>query len=305
MGGGMAENLAKSGHQLTVFDVFEPATHRFAEQGVAVASSLGELVENNELLFTSLPGPTQVEQIVLGPDGILEKARAGTVYFDLSSNSPEVVKRLSAELAQAGVSMLDAPVSGGPAGAAAGTLVLWVGGDPDIFARYESVLGAFSGARCHVGVIGAGTATKLCHNLLANMVIASVAEVFTLATKAGLDPLALWKALQYGVVGRLRPLDHAVKQFLPNRYEPPMMQLKLGHKDVALAVKLGKELGVPLRMANLVDEEISEAINKGLGELDSRAFMKLQVERAGVDIEVDPEELRIAVEQAADYHRRS
>jgi 3-hydroxyisobutyrate dehydrogenase len=303
MGGGMAANLAKSGHSLTVFDTFAPATRPFAERGVAVAGSLDELVAGSDVIFTSLPGPVQVEEIVLGPGGIRENARKGSVYFDLSSNSHTTVIRLSKELAEAGVSMLDAPVSGGPSGAASGNLVLWVGGDKEAFERYESVLQSFASVSRHVGAIGAGTVTKLSHNLLGNMIFASLAEVFTLATKAGLDPLDLWKALQFGVVGKARPLDHAVKQFLPNQYEPPSMQLKLGHKDVGLAVRMGKDLGVPMRLANLVDEEITEAIGRGLGDLDSRSFMKLQVERSGVEIEVDREQLQAAVEQAARYHQ--
>jgi 3-hydroxyisobutyrate dehydrogenase len=303
MGGGMAANLAKSGHDLTVFDVFEPATRPFAEQGIAVAGSLAELVAGSDVIFTSLPGPAQVEEIVLGPAGILENAREGTVYFDLSSNSHETVTRLHEQLGDAGVSMLDAPVSGGPAGAASGSLVLWVGGDREAFERHESVLQSFASVPRYVGAVGTGTVTKLSHNLLGNMIFASIAEVFTLATKAGLDPLDLWKALQFGVVGKARPLDHAVKQFLPNQYEPPSMQLKLGHKDVGLAVRMGKDLGVPMRLANLVDEEISEAIGRGFGDLDSRSFMKLQVERSGVLIAVDPEQLQAAVEQAARYHR--
>lgn len=303
MGGGMAANLAKSEHELTVFDVSAEARRSFAERGVRVADSIGDLIASSDVVFTSLPGPAQVEEIVRGPDGLLERARPGTAYFDLSSNSRDTVLALSAELAAAGVAMLDSPVSGGPAGASAGTLVLWVGGDREVFERLEPVLASFASAPRYAGEIGAGTVTKLAHNLLGNMIFASIAEVFTLATKAGLDPLELWESLQYGVVGKARPLDHAVKQFLPNRYEPPSMQLKLGHKDVGLAVRMGKELGVPMRLANLVDEEITEAIGRGLGDFDSRSFMSLQVDRAGVEIEVDPEELAEAVERVRRLHQ--
>ncbi|MCI0142605.1 NAD(P)-dependent oxidoreductase [Arthrobacter bambusae] len=303
MGGGMAANIVQSGQDVTVFDVFEPAMLPFADQGVAVAGSIGELAAGSDVIFTSLPGPVQVEDAVRGVGGILENAREGTVFFDLSSNSRETVTRLHKQLAGRGISMLDAPVSGGPAGAASGNLVLWAGGDKEAFELHESVLQSFASAPRYVGAIGAGTVTKLSHNLLGNMIFASIAEVFTLAVKAGLDPLDLWEALQFGVVGKARPLDHAVKQFLPNQYEPPSMQLKLGHKDVGLAVRMGKELGVPMRLANLVHEEISEAVGRGFGDLDSRSFMKLQVERSGVDIAVDPERLRAAVDQATRYHQ--
>jgi 3-hydroxyisobutyrate dehydrogenase len=297
MGSGMAANIAQSDNDLIVFDAFEQATAPFKDRGITVAASIGELVQQADVVFTSLPGPPQVEEVVLGPGGVLETGRAGLAYFDLTSNSHELVLRLSQQLAEAGISMLDAPVSGGPAGAASGQLVVWAGGDREVFDRHVGVLKSFSSASRYVGGIGSGTVTKLTHNLLGNMIFAALAEVFTLGTKAGLDPLDLWEAMKLGVVGKTTPLDHLVKQFLPGKYEPPAMQLKLGHKDVGLAVGLGKELGVPLRLSNMVFEEITEAIGRGFGDQDSRSFMKLQVERAGVEIAVDPERLQRAVER--------
>ncbi|WP_025776895.1 NAD(P)-dependent oxidoreductase [Brevibacterium sp. VCM10] len=305
MGAGMASNIAKTDHDLLVFDVFAAARERFVEAGVPVAATLTELVEHSELILTSLPGPAQVTEVALGPGGIKEKAAPGTVHIDVSSNSRDTVLRLHEELAEAGVSFLDSPVSGGPAGAESGNLVLWVGGDKEVFDTHEPVLRSFAKNALHVGDIGAGTVTKLSHNLLGNMIFASIAEVFSLAVKAGMDPLELWEALQYGVVGKSRPLDHAVKQFLPNRYEPPSMRLDLGHKDVGLAVRMAKDLGVPVRMAGLVDDEIAEAVGRGLGSQDSRSFMQLQLERAGVEIEVDPDALSAAVEAAREFHRES
>lgn len=303
MGGGMAANLAKSSHDVMVYDAYEPATRPFAERGTKVAGSLQELVEFSEVIFSSLPGPAEVEAVVLGEDGILSNAAPGTAYFDVSSNSPETVKHLSARLAEAGITMLDSPVSGGPDGAAAGTLVLWIGGDRATFERFQPVLDEISSVQRLLGDVGAGTVAKLCNNLLGNMILVSVAEVFTLGAKAGLDPLDLWEALQFGIVGKWRPLDHAVKQFLPNRYDQPKMQLKLGKKDIGLAVRLGQELGIPLKVADLVDAQLEEAVELGYGDLDSRAVMKVQVERAGVEIQVDPERLKSAVQIAADYHR--
>jgi 3-hydroxyisobutyrate dehydrogenase len=208
MGSGMAANIAQSDNDLIVFDAFEQATAPFKDRGITVAASIGELVQQADVVFTSLPGPPQVEEVVLGPGGVLETGRAGLAYFDLTSNSHELVLRLSQQLAEAGISMLDAPVSGGPAGAASGQLVVWAGGDREVFDRHVGVLKSFSSASRYVGGIGSGTVTKLTHNLLGNMIFAALAEVFTLGTKAGLDPLDLWEAMKLGVVGKTTPLDH-------------------------------------------------------------------------------------------------
>jgi 3-hydroxyisobutyrate dehydrogenase len=137
------------------------------------------------------------------------------------------------------------------------------------------------------------------------MIMSSLAEVFSLAVKAGVDPLELWEALRLGVIGKSSPLDLLVKQFLPGTYEPPAFALRLAHKDVTLATAMGRELGVPMRLAALTIEEMTEALSRGFGEQDSRSFLKLQLERAGVDIAVDPDRLQQAVERAHGTGQRS
>ncbi len=123
-----------------------------------------------------------------------------------------------------------------------------------------------------------------------------IAEVFTMGVKAGIEPLAIWEAVRQGALGRRGAFDALPDQFLSNSYEPPAFALRLAHKDVSLACALGREMGVPMRLANLVQAEMTEAMNRGWGDRDSRAAMLLQVERAGVEIAVDPERLRAAVE---------
>jgi 3-hydroxyisobutyrate dehydrogenase len=157
------------------------------------------------------------------------------------------------------------------------------------------LLRKFASAPHHVGAIGAGTVTKLTHNMVGYTIIRSLAEGFSMAVKAGLDPLDLWEALRLGVVGKASPLNMLVNQFLTGKYEPPAFALRLAHKDMSLATTLGRELGVPMRLANLTLEEMAEALGRGFGAQDARAFLKLQLEGAGVEIAVDPDRLREAV----------
>jgi 3-hydroxyisobutyrate dehydrogenase len=219
--------------------------------------------------------------------------RKGTAWFDLSTNSPTVVRRLHDRFAAKGIAMLDAPVSGGPAGARSGQLALWVGGDRAEFDKYKAVLDAIGDQAAYIGPIGAGTVAKLVHNMAGYAIMATLAEVFTLGVKAGVEPLALWEAVRQGAFGRKRSFDRLAEQFLRGVYEPAAFALKLGHKDVTLATELARELHVPLKIAAVVHSEMTEALNrKGWAELDSRVFMLLQQERAGVKIAESEEKIQ-------------
>jgi 3-hydroxyisobutyrate dehydrogenase len=293
MGRGMASNIA-AGADLVVYDVAPEATVPLRELGAQVADSVGDLTRRSDVLFTSLPGPPEVEAAVFGKDGILDNLRPGQVLFDLSTSSLALARRIDDAFAERGASMLDAPVSGGPAGAASGDLVVWVGGRRELYDQHREILELFSTPH-YVGGLTTGTVTKLAHNMSGYLILLSLAETFSLAVKAGADPLELWKALRLGVVGKQPPINMLVNQFLPGKYEPPAFLMRLAHKDVSLATQLGRELGVPMRLSNLTLEEMTEALARGFGDQDSRAYLKLQLERAGVEIAVDPEELRRAV----------
>jgi 3-hydroxyisobutyrate dehydrogenase len=144
----------------------------------------------------------------------------------------------------------------------------------------------------YMGAVGAASVAKLVHNLAGYMVNTALAECFTMGVKAGVDPLLLWKAVRQGANGRRRTFDTLAEHFLPNHYDPARFALKLAHKDVSLATQLGKEVGVPMRLANLTLEEMTEALGRGWQARDSRSSMILQQERAGVKVAVDPEDLR-------------
>jgi 3-hydroxyisobutyrate dehydrogenase len=298
MGGRMATNVQRAGFKLLVHDLHRQAASHNLADGAIWADSPRALATEADVIFSSLPEPSDVEAVALGADGLIAGIKPGAAYFDLSTNSPSVVKKLNAAFAEKGAHMLDAPVSGGPAGAASRKLAIWVGGDESVFNRHKAVLDAIGDMAAYIGPIGRATVAKLVHNMSGYAIVCALAETFTMGVKAGIEPLALWQAVRQGAVGRRLTFDALIDQFLPDKYDPPAFALKLAHKDVSLANALGRELGVPMRMCNLTLAEMTEALARGWGGRDSRSVMLLQQERAGVEIAVDPERLREALVSA-------
>lgn len=284
MGRHMAANLQRAGHQLQVYDL------RRVEGFPNQKSSVTQAMQGCEILFTSLPGPAEVE--VISTETSLGE---GTVWFDTSTNSPAVIRRIHARLEKKSIRFLDAPVSGGPKGAESGKLAVWVGGDQATFEKHLSVLKAIGDQPLYVGPIGAGTVAKLAHNAASFAVQAALAEVFTLGVKGGVEPLALFKALRQGASGRKRTFDRLAEHFLPGKYDPAAFSLRLAHKDVSLAMELAREAGVPMKIGAVALQELEEGMRRGWSERDCRVTMTLQEERAGVDVRVAPEKLREAL----------
>jgi len=295
MGQHMAYNLIAAGHQLVVHDLRKEAATRHLAAGATWADSPWQVAEEVDVVFTSLPGPPEVEAVATGEAGLLSGLSPGKVYFDLSTNSPAMIRRLHGLFAAKGVHLLDAPVSGGPRGARTKKLALWIGGDKAVFEQYLPVLEAIGDKPYYVGPIGAGSVAKLVHNCAGYAIQTALAEVFTMGVKAGVEPLALFKAVRNGAGGRRRTFDGLMEQFLPGKFDTPSFTLRLAHKDVTLATALGRENHVPMRLANLALEELTEAMNRGWAERDSRVAMVLQEERAGVEVRV-PEEQLAAIE---------
>jgi 3-hydroxyisobutyrate dehydrogenase-like beta-hydroxyacid dehydrogenase len=292
MGASMALNLRAAGYDIVVNDIRREASAPHLQAGASWGESARKVAEAADIVFTSLPGPREVEQVALAENGLLAGMCRGTAWFDLSTNSPTVVRRLHDHFGAKGVAMLDSPVSGGPAGAKSRKLALWVSGDKTVFDRHKPALDAIGDQAMYVGPIGAGTVAKLVHNTAGYAILAALAEVFTLGVKAGVEPLPLWQAVRQGAFGRSRTFDRLAQQFLPQVFDPAAFSLKLAHKDITLATELGRELNIPLRIAALVHEELTEALNRGWAERDSRIFMLLQEERAGVNIEVPADEVQ-------------
>jgi 3-hydroxyisobutyrate dehydrogenase-like beta-hydroxyacid dehydrogenase len=298
MGGRMAANLQKAGFKLVVHDLHRQAASHHLNVGAIWADSPRALASQADVIFSSLPEPSDVEAVALGQDGLIAGIKPGAAYFDLSTNSPSVVKKLHAAFAAKGAHMLDAPVSGGPAGAASRKLAIWIGGDESAFNAHKAALDAMGDKAAYIGPIGSATVAKLVHNMSGYALVCALAETFALGVKAGVEPLPLWQAVRQGAAGRRFTFDALIDQFLSGKYDPPAFALKLAHKDVALANALGRELGVPMRMCNLAYAEMTEAMARGWGGRDSRSVMLLQQERAGVEIAVDTERLREALATA-------
>jgi 3-hydroxyisobutyrate dehydrogenase len=297
MGASLAANLQKAGHRLIVHDISRESADQHIKAGAAWATSPREVAAASEVIFTSLPGPPEVEAVALGEHGLLAGIKTGAAYFDLSTNSRAVVRKIHEAFAAKGADMLDAPVSGGPRGARTAKLAIWVGGTREAFERHRAVLGCMGDQVRYVGPIGQATVAKLVHNCAGYAIGTALAEVFTMGVKAGVEPLDLFEAIRQGALGRRRTFDGLIDQFLPGVYDPPAFMLRHAHKDVSLAVALAKEVKVPMRLCNLALEEMTEAMNRGWAERDSRAALLLQQQRAGVEIAVDKARLQAAVQK--------
>ena len=297
MGASMASNLQAAGHDLAVHDVRRQAAAPHLAAGAVWKDSPRAVAEAVDVVCLSLPGPPEVERVALGDDGLIHGIRAGAAVFDLSTNSPALVRRIHGMFAARGAHVLDAPVSGGPSGARTRRLAIWVGGERAVFERHRLLLEAMGDQPYYVGPVGAGAVAKLVHNCASFTIRAVLAEVFSMGVKAGVAPEMLWQAVRQGNSGRRRTFDVLAEKFLPGEFEPPSFALRLGHKDVSIATALGREHGVPMRLCNLALEEITEALNRGWGERDSSSFMLLEEERAGVTIAVARERLQQILEQ--------
>src|ERR1700720_2562784 len=211
MGKGMAANLQKAGHQLIVHDIRRAAAEPYLANGATGADSPKAVGEQAEVVFTSLPVPEEVEAVAVGPNGLIEGMKPDTAFFDMSTNSVSVVRKINAAFAEKNIYMLDSPVSGGPSGAASGKMAIWVGGDEQQFNRLAGVLGAMGDQAAYIGPIGAGTIAKLVHNCTSAVMNVALAEVFTMGIKAGVEPLDLWEAVRQGATGRARTFDRLRK----------------------------------------------------------------------------------------------
>jgi 3-hydroxyisobutyrate dehydrogenase len=292
MGGGMSANIQRAGYPMVVYDIREEVTRPLLEGSARLANSPAEVARLSDVTFTSLPGSKEVEAVALGHEGVLEGIRPGSVYVDLSSSRPTLIRQIEPRFRQRGAHVLDAPVSGGKTGAATRNLAVMVGGEKEVYERIKPILDAFGDKVFYAGEIGAGSICKLVHNMIGHSVRQAIAEGLTLGVKAGVEPEALWESIRRGSLGRMRVLHEGlVRTMFRGEFEPASFALNLAYKDISLATELAREYSVPMPMSTLAEQIAMQAMNRGWGNHDSSITVLLQEEQAGVQVRaphIDP-----------------
>jgi 3-hydroxyisobutyrate dehydrogenase-like beta-hydroxyacid dehydrogenase len=260
MGAPMAGCLIAAGHQLTVYDVRPDATAALCERGARPAEDPAAVARNSEVVFTSLPGPTEVEHAGLDPvAGILAGLQQGGGYIDLTTNSPSVARRVAEACRVRGVDMLDAPVSGRPP-----TMTVMVGGDEAVFARYRPLLAAMAGNIFYVGAAGAGCTAKLVTQYLGYTNFVAALEGMLIGAKAGIDLGVLAQIVPMSA-GASRTFDNIPRSVLPGTFTAGGT-LDIVAKDLQLARDLAREVGAPAHLGLLAHDVLSRAQAQGWGQ---------------------------------------
>jgi 3-hydroxyisobutyrate dehydrogenase len=294
MGGPVAGHIQRAGYPMVVYDLRDEALHSFLARGATAANSVAELAGRSDVMITALPMPADVERVACGKDGIIEGIRPGSVFVDISTSPPSLIRRLEPLFRGKGASVLDAPVASGQPGAARGVHEVMVGGEQETFERVKPILSAFGDQVLYAGPLGSGSICKLVHQMIGSSVSQAIAEGLSLGVKAGVEPKVLWECVRRGMMGRMHVLHYQVPQTVfRGRFETETFTLKLLRKDVRLATDLGRELNVPLPVANIVEQILVAAVNRGWGEKAAYTVtFQLQEEAAQVQIRadgVDPE----------------
>jgi 3-hydroxyisobutyrate dehydrogenase len=282
----MASQLVRAGHQLIVHDVRREHAAALLGAGARWADSPAALASDCEVVATCLPGPMEMEHVVLAPEGILAGIRPGALYIDHTTNSPLLVRRVHAALQARHVDMLDAPVSGGTEGAETRDLLVMVGGEPAVFARARPVLEALAERVRHVGPIGCGSVCKILHNCASFTLDLTMAECWTLGVKAGVAPETIVDVFQNAALGSMMSLKVRLPAtYLRGNFDP-RFALKLARKDLGLALELARAYDTPMRLGALCEQEMMEAMARGWADRDASIFLTLQEERAQVQVRI-------------------
>lgn len=272
MGKPMSRNLIAAGHDLVVADHNEPVVAELVAAGARRGGKPHEIAQQVDLVITMLPNSPQVKEVALGPDGIVAGSHTGLVYVDMSSIAPLVSREVAEALAEKGIAMLDAPVSGGEPKAVDGTLSIMVGGDRGVFDQVRDVLGAMGGAVVHVGDIGAGNVAKLANQVVVALNIAAVAEAFVLADKAGVPPENVFEAIRGGLAGST-VLEAKAPMMLRHDFTPGF-RIDLHIKDLTNALETSHAVGVPLPLTAAVLEMMTALKADGHGTDDHSGLLQ-------------------------------
>lgn len=290
MGRPMAKNLLAAGHELVVADRNDEATADLQSLGATVGTTPREIAAQVDLVLTMLPNSPQVKEVVLGPDGILEGAHAGLTYVDMSSIAPLVSREVSATLAEHGVTMLDAPVSGGEPFAISGKLSFMVGGPQDVFDACEPVLAVMGASVVRVGEIGAGNIAKLANQAIVAINIAAVSEALVMAQKAGVDPRAVFEAIRGGLAGS-NVMNAKAPMMLEHNFKPGF-RVNLHLKDLTNAMDTSHEVGAPLPLTASVFEMMTQLRAHGHEAEDHSALLRVYESAAATTLDpaTDPKD---------------
>jgi 3-hydroxyisobutyrate dehydrogenase len=286
MGKPMALNLMKAGYLLTVYDINPKPVEELKEKGASAAQSSKEVASRSEIIITMLPKSEHVEAAVLEAGGVLDGAKEGAVVIDMSTIDPSVSRKVAQVLAAKGIEMLDAPVTGGDTGAQAGTLTIMAGGKEEVYRQCLDIFNAMGKNIFYCGPIGNGEIVKIINNFFGGVHALSTAEALSLGVRAGVDFKVLFDVISEGTGATGFMKKHcAVKAFKGN-FEPGFAA-ELMHKDLGLAVNLGKETGVPLLMGGLAYEMFSGVTALGLGKKDFSIVVKVFEDLAKVKMRLE------------------
>ncbi len=280
MGKPMSKNLLQSGYDLTVCDINAAAVAEVVALGATSAATPKDVAAQADIVITMLPNSPQVRTVVLGRDGVIEGARRGTLVIDMSSIAPLAAQDVARALAEKGIRMLDAPVSGGEPKAIDATLSIMVGGAQQDFDEALPILNCVGASAVRVGDIGAGNVTKLANQVIVALNIAALSEALTLATKAGVDPELVFNAIKGGLAGST--VMNAKAPLIIGRKFGPGFRINLHIKDLNNALETGHEVGSPLPLTAAVMEIMQALRVAGCGESDHGAVVKYYEQLAQV-----------------------
>ena len=281
IGNPMARQLIRGGHQLVVFDLRAEAMENLLELGAEPAASAAEVASRCSVVFTSLPGPPQIDAATSGPDGIIAGASPGDIHIDLSTNSLKGVQRIVQLETDAGIVHIDAPVTGGVVRAGEGTLTVYGSGDAETFERVRPLLDHIGTNVFHLGEAGMGCLYKLVNNVIVLSGHMIVHEALVLGAKAGLDMPDLVEKLRLGTA---RPYMFTANQLLAKQWENPTSLGFIAEKDIALALELARETQVPMPVANAVHQTYLTMLAAGFGELHHYSAQDVLEAAAGISI---------------------
>jgi 2-hydroxy-3-oxopropionate reductase len=252
MGKPMAKNLVAAGHTLVVHDIVEEPVAELVSAGASAAASPKEVAERCEIIITMLPNSPEVEEVVLGKNGVIEGIKSGAIVVDMSSIAPLVSQKVGAEIRKSGADLIDAPVSGGEPKAVDGTLAIMVGGSTDTFDKVKDILAVMGGSVTLVGDLGSGNTTKLANQIIVALNIAAMSEAMVLAKKANVDPERVFNAIRGGLAGST-VLDAKMPLVLDGNFKPGF-RINLHIKDLSNAIETAHSVGVPVPLTSQVME---------------------------------------------------